>query len=119
MSADRSKSRAATDPVAEDAVRVAVEIFRLLADATRVRLLHELDRRGELPVNVLAESLGKPPGAVSQHLAKLRLGRLVTTRRNGNQILYRAANEHVTQLVTDAIGHGEHLGSGVPAHHRA
>lgn len=116
MCAERIKSK--TDAVEDDAVLVAVEIFRLLADATRVRLLHELDRRGELPVNVLAESVGKPPAAVSQHLAKLRLGRLVTTRRNGNQILYRAANEHVTQLVADAIGHGEHLGPGVPAHHR-
>jgi DNA-binding transcriptional ArsR family regulator len=46
------------------------------------------------------------------------MARLVTTRRNGTQILYRVANEHVTQLVADALRHTEHLGPGVPAHHR-
>jgi DNA-binding transcriptional ArsR family regulator len=115
MRADKGKAALQAD----DDILVAVEIFRLLADATRVRLLRELGASGELPVNALAQAVGKPPGAVSQHLAKLRMGRLVTTRRNGNQILYRAANDHVIALVSDAIGHSEHLGSGVPAHHRA
>jgi DNA-binding transcriptional ArsR family regulator len=83
-----------------------------------VRLLRELSGpAGELSVNDLAAAVGKRPGAVSQHLAKLRMARLVTTRRDGNQIMYRVANEHVSQLVADALRHSEHLGSGVPAHH--
>ena len=101
---------------------MAVEMFRMLADATRVRLLSTLSvgvvtGRGELSVNELSAAVGKRPGAVSQHLAKLRMARLVTTRREGNQILYRVANEHVSQLVADALRHGEHLGPGTPAHH--
>jgi DNA-binding transcriptional ArsR family regulator len=110
-------SEASTD----DNVELAVEIFRILADATRVRLLRALDDAGpagELSVTELSEAVGKRAGAVSQHLAKLRMARLVTTRRNGTQILYRVANEHVTQLVADALRHTEHLGPGVPAHHR-
>jgi DNA-binding transcriptional ArsR family regulator len=110
-------SEASTD----DNVELAVEIFRILADATRVRLLRALDvagPAGELSVTELSEAVGKRAGAVSQHLAKLRMARLVTTRRNGTQILYRVANEHVTQLVADALRHTEHLGPGVPAHHR-
>jgi ArsR family transcriptional regulator, zinc-responsive transcriptional repressor len=102
-------------------VELAVEIFRILADATRVRLLRALDDAGpagELSVTELSGAVGKRAGAVSQHLAKLRMARLVTTRRNGTQILYRVANEHVTQLVADALRHTEHLGPGVPAHHR-
>ncbi len=99
---------------------MAVEMFRMLADATRVRVLRALGQAsGELSVNDLAEAVGKRPAAVSQHLAKLRMARLVTTRRDGNQILYRVANEHVSQLVADALRHGEHLGPGVPAHHNA
>ena len=48
--------------------------------------------------NELAE--GRQAAAlVSQHLAKLRLARLVTTRREGSQVFYRLANEHVAQLV--------------------
>lgn len=105
----------------DENVELAVEIFRILADPTRVRLLRALDDAGstaELPVNELAEAVDKRAGAVSQHLAKLRMARLVTTRRNGTQILYRIANEHVSQLIADALRHTEHLGTGVPPHHR-
>ena len=108
------KATSATD----DNVELAVEMFRLLADATRVRLLRALSAEGgELSVNDLSTAVGKRPGAVSQHLAKLRMARLVTTRRNGTQVLYRVANEHVSQMVADALRHSEHLGPGVPAHH--
>jgi DNA-binding transcriptional ArsR family regulator len=103
----------------DDQVLMAVEVFRLLADATRVRLLRALAGSAELSVNDLSEAVGKRPGAVSQHLAKLRMARLVTTRREGNQIMYRVANDHVSQLVADALRHSEHLGPGIPLHHRA
>jgi DNA-binding transcriptional ArsR family regulator len=102
----------------DEQVALAVEVFRLLADVTRVQLLRAL-AAGELSVNELAEAVGKRNGAVSQHLAKLRMARLVTTRRHGTQVLYQVANEHVTQLVSDALRHSEHLGPGTPAHHRA
>ena len=103
---------------ADEQVTLAVEVFRLLADVTRVQLLLAL-ADGELSVNGLAEAVGKRNGAVSQHLAKLRMARLVTTRRQGTQVLYQVANEHVTQLVADALRHSEHLGPGTPAHHQS
>lgn len=96
---------------------VAAEIFRLLADPTRVGLLHALTHDEELSVTALAEKVGKRQASVSQHLAKLRMGRLVTTRRDGTTVLYRLANGHVASLVVDAISQAEHLGPGVPAHH--
>ena len=89
----------------------------MLADATRLRLLWAL-LDAELPVNDLAAAVGKPAAGVSQHLAKLRMARLVQTRRQGNQVFYRIENDHVRQLVTDAIYNAEHAGPGVPAHHR-
>jgi ArsR family transcriptional regulator, zinc-responsive transcriptional repressor len=90
----------------------------MLADATRVELLWALLDR-ELPVNELAATVGKPPAGVSQHLAKLRMARLVRTRRQGTQVFYRIENAHVRQLVQDALFHAEHAGHGVPAHHQA
>jgi DNA-binding transcriptional ArsR family regulator len=99
-------------------VDLAVEVFRMLADATRIRILWALIGR-ELSVNQLAGEVGKPPASVSQHLAKLRMTRLVRTRREGTQIFYRLENEHVAQLVTDAIHNAEHNGSEVPGHHLA
>lgn len=68
----------------DDQVELAVEVFRMLADATRLRLLWLL-LAGEAPVLRLAQTVGKPQAAVSQHLAKLRMARLVTTRRQGTR----------------------------------
>jgi DNA-binding transcriptional ArsR family regulator len=101
-----------------DQVDLAVEVFRMLADATRIRILWALIGR-ELSVNQLAGEVGKLPAAVSQHLAKLRMTRLVQTRREGTQVFYRLENEHVAQLVTDAIHNAEHSGPDVPGHHLA
>lgn len=89
----------------------------MLADATRVQVLWALTER-EMSVNELAEHVGKPAPSVSQHLAKLRMARLVRTRREGTTIFYSMENEHVCQLVTDAVFNAEHAGPGVPRHHR-
>ncbi len=102
---------------ADEQVRLAVEVFRMLADATRVRLLWALLDH-ECPVAELAQLVGKPSPAVSQHLAKLRMARLVATRRQGTQVFYRIANDHVRQLVLDAVFNAEHGGPGVPQHHQ-
>ena len=88
----------------------------MLADATRVQLLWALIG-GELKVNDLADRVGKPAPSVSQHLAKLRMARLVRTRREGTQVFYRLENDHVRQLVMDAVHNAEHAAGGVPAHH--
>jgi DNA-binding transcriptional ArsR family regulator len=101
-----------------DQIDLTVEVFRMLADGTRVELLWALLDQ-ELPVNELAAIIGKPPAGVSQHLAKLRMARLVRTRRQGTQVFYRIENAHVRQLVQDALFHAEHAGHGVPAHHQA
>lgn len=103
---------------AREQVDLAVEVFRMLSDATRVQLLWAL-LDGEMPVNELADAVGKPASGVSQHLAKLRMARLVSTRRQANQVFYRIESEHVRQLVADAIYQAEHAAGGIPEHHRA
>jgi DNA-binding transcriptional ArsR family regulator len=100
----------------DEQVTLAVEVFRMLADGTRVRLLWALVDR-ELPVNVLAEEVGKAGPSVSQHLAKLRMARLVRTRREGTQVFYQLENDHVRQLVVDAVHNAEHAGAARPRHH--
>lgn len=102
----------------DDQVDLAVEVFRMLADGTRIRILWALIGR-ESSVNELAAEVGKLPAAVSQHLAKLRMSRLVATRREGTSVFYRLENQHVAQLVTDAVHNAEHAGPGVPGHHLA
>ena len=114
----REDSQSYSSLPAQEQVDLAVEVFRMLADSTRVRILWAL-LAGERSVNELAEAVDKPAASVSQHLAKLRLGRLVQARRQANQVFYRISNEHVAQLVEDAIYHAEHSAGGIPEHHRA
>ncbi|KRE29444.1 metalloregulator ArsR/SmtB family transcription factor [Agromyces sp. Soil535] len=99
-------------------VELAVEVFSMLADATRVRIILAL-RDHELSVNHLADIVEKSPAAVSQHLAKLRLARIVSTRQDGQRVFYRLENEHASQLVSDAIFQAEHSLGVTPRHHHA
>lgn len=89
----------------------------MLSDGTRLTLLWCL-LEDERSVGELADLVGKPAAAVSQHLAKLRLARLVQTRREGNSIFYRLDSDHARHLVLEGIHHAEHQGTDVPAHHR-
>jgi len=98
-------------------VELAVEVFGMLADATRVRIILALRAASELSVNQLAETVVKSPAAVSQHLAKLRLARIVATRQDGQRVFYRLENEHASQLVSDAIFQAEHSLGATPRHH--
>jgi DNA-binding transcriptional ArsR family regulator len=95
------------DP-ADEQVDVAVETFKLLADRTRLRILWAL-LHGEHSVNELAAHVGANPAAVSQHLAKLRLVRLVSVRRDGTRAFYTAEDDHVRQLVEQALFHVDHV----------
>lgn len=89
----------------------------MLADATRVRIIMALRDAGELSVNHLADIVDKTPASVSQHLAKMRLARIVATRQDGTRNFYRLENEHAQQLVADAIFQAEHALGGIPKHH--
>lgn len=100
----------------EAEVAVCVEIFSLLADATRMRILLSL-RTGERSVGEIAQQVGKSQTAVSQHLAKLRLSRVVTTRQEGARVYYRLANDHAIELVRVAVHQAEHA-IGADLRHR-
>lgn len=115
MNADKSSCSLGVD---SQYVELAVEVFAMLADATRVRIVLAL-RNGEMAVGALADVVGKSPASVSQHLAKMRLARMVSTRQDGTRVMYRLENEHARQLVADAIFQAEHALGGTPAHHRA
>lgn len=114
MNADTKKCT--FDPESQYA-DLAAEVFTLLSDATRVRIILAL-RDGEKSVNDLAEAVGKSPTVVSQHLAKLRWGRIVAARPEGNRSFYSLIDEHARELVAHAVFQAQHVVSGAPAHHR-
>jgi len=92
-------------------------VFTLLADATRVRIVLALRDADELSVNHLADMVDRPASTVSQHLVKMRMARMVTTRQHGQRVFSKPANEHAVRLVADAILQAEHALSTTPRHH--
>lgn len=106
-----------TTSVDAEFVDLAAEVFSLLSDSTRIRIILTLEA-GELPVGELAERVGKSPTAVSQHLAKLRWAKVVQTRQVGTRVFYSLIDEHALELVRQAVLQAEHVVDFWPQHHR-
>lgn len=103
------------DAAPEAVFDAAVAALRLLGDDTRLRLLWHL-RDDERDVTALTAALGTAARpAVSQHLAKLRLAGLVTTRRDGRRVLYRLNGTHVRRLVLESLAQARHLRTASPS----
>lgn len=81
-----------------DAVKV-MALFKILANDTRIRLLHHLVRSGEASVSDIARTLGMKPQAVSNQLQRLSDTRMVSSRREGNNIFYKVMNGCVAPLL--------------------
>lgn len=115
---DADKKICGLNPASEY-VDLAAEVLGILADPTRIRIVLALRQAEELPVNALAEIVGKKPSGVSQHLARMRMARMVTTRHEGTSVLYRLADEHALKLVVEAVKQAEHaVANGQsPPHH--
>lgn len=73
--------------------------FKVLANDTRLRLLHALERAGELSVTDLAREAGQSPQAVSNQLQRLVDRSVVAARRDGNHVRYRVVDPCVPALV--------------------
>jgi DNA-binding transcriptional ArsR family regulator len=82
------------------------DIFRALADPTRVRLLLALSRES-LCVCDLSEVAGVSESAVSHQLRMLRDLRLVAFDREGKRAVYRLADVHVRDLLAIGLAHAE------------
>lgn len=82
------------------------ELFKIFGDSTRIRILCLLSR-SELCVYDIADVLSMTPSAVSHQLRVLRQARLIRNRREGKQIFYSLADEHVSTIIAMGIEHLE------------
>lgn len=96
---------------AESAAHVATTL-QALATPSRLLILTEL-RQGPRAVTELAEAVGMEQSAVSHQLRLLRNLSLVTGTRRGRSIVYSLYDNHVAQLLDEAIYHSEHLRLGL------
>jgi ArsR family transcriptional regulator len=110
-SKDESAHRHASDhrkdlrvPASAEALDRASRLFRALGDVPRMRLLALL---AESPacVTELADAEDENISTVSQRLRVLRTENLVTRQREGKHIRYALADQHVFELITNALAH--------------
>jgi ArsR family transcriptional regulator len=73
----------------DQTLRDLVQLFRLLADETRLRILYFLTQKDELNVRTLCRLLDESQPAVSHHLAMLRVAGIIECRRDGKNNFYR------------------------------
>lgn len=90
----------------EDIVIALAELFKILGDPTRVRILWALRQR-ELCVCDLSQVIGMSQSAVSHQLRLLKQARLVRPRREGRVIYYRLDDDHVKHLFDQGLCHVE------------
>ncbi|MDU0344607.1 metalloregulator ArsR/SmtB family transcription factor [Microbacterium sp. KSW2-29] len=82
----------------------AAELFKVLGSESRLALVWLLNTE-QLTVGALAAKAGLSQPLVSQHLRTLRQAGLVTSERDGKEIRYALADQHVAHVVLDAIAH--------------
>lgn len=99
-----AKTRSALPPLREDKTFELADMFKMLGDPTRLRIVIET-LEAPAAVSDIAERLGLSLSLVSHHLRLLRAARLVTPDRRGKQIFYRIHDQHVAHVISDMIAH--------------
>src|SRR5262249_22014654 len=97
------RMRAESHTVSDTAIRELTNVFKLLSDETRFRILIYLAENQELHVTDLCERLGQSQPAVSHHLALLRVSGLIESRREGKHNYYSVRTDVFGELLVSLL----------------
>lgn len=100
---------------AEALLAVVVDLFEVLADPTRARIVYALTCC-PLCVRDLAILVGVSESGVSHQMRFLRERHVVKRERHGNVIEYSLDDVHVAALIREAEYHADHVRQGLPDH---
>ena len=90
----------------EDELYDLAELFKVFGDSTRIRILYVLFE-AELCVCDIAQTLNMTQSAISHQLKILKQSRLVKNRREGKQVFYALADDHVRTIIRQGREHIE------------
>lgn len=94
-----------TFPVLPDQLeKDMLDVFKLVSDKTRLRIVMFLAANGEQDVSTLCKVLEQSQPLVSHHLALLRMKHLIRMRRDGKHNFYSVSSECVQQIVERLFG---------------
>ena len=96
---DSTKAASPFPELSEQLERDLVQVFKLLADETRLKILMYLLREQELHVSALCDRLNQSQPAVSHQLALLRVAGLIEPRRDGKHNFYSVREKHFHKLI--------------------
>src|SRR4051794_38558944 len=96
-----------THELDEETLFVVSQTFKALSDPTRIRILNLLCCN-EYSVNDIAEELNLGQSTVSHQLRFLKNLRLVKFRREGTTLYYSSDDDHIMNLLHQAIDHAKH-----------
>ena len=100
----RPKPRLAARPLISSTQADGLErTFKVLANGTRLRLLHALVKRPGLSVTALAQTVGMKPQAVSNQLQRLVDKGILSNVRNGTNIHYRIVDPCIVGLLDQGL----------------
>ena len=85
--------------ISDTTIHRLTDVFKLLADKSRLKIVLALAQDGELHVSALCDLLGQSQPAVSHHLTLMRMVGLVSYRRDGKHNFYHLASGHVRDLL--------------------
>lgn len=83
------------------------DFFKVLGDETRMKIIYALSHE-ELCVTDLAAALEMTQSAVSHQLKLLRMANQVKSRRDGKSIFYSLDDQHVLDILQEALTHVQH-----------
>lgn len=93
-----------TSDKADSSIHELADLFRLLGDPTRLRIVLAC-LQGPVAVNDIAAQHDLSASLVSHHLRLLRAARIVKADRQGKQVFYAAADQHISSVLTDMLEH--------------
>lgn len=85
-------------------IHIMCDMLKILGEPSRMRIVLAL-MQGEMCVLHIVEAVDGNQSAVSQQLRILKNGRLIKSRREGKNILYSIADEHVLEIVKMSMEH--------------
>ena len=88
----------------EDDLCDLAEIFKVFGDSTRIRILYVL-LESEMCVCDIAQLLNMTQSAISHQLRVLKQAQLVKFRREGKQVIYSLADDHVRTIINNGMEH--------------
>ncbi|MFN4309096.1 MAG: ArsR/SmtB family transcription factor [Ferrovibrio sp.] len=92
------------EPIADHRADLLADMFRLLGDPSRLKLVLILCQ-GPSAATAAAARAGLSPQLASHHLRLLKAARLVRAMRRGREIHYDIADDHVRHMLADMVAH--------------